>query len=98
MCGARGSLRPAVVWFGEMPHHLGAIRTAIASARLFVSIGTSGQVYPAAAFCHEAAEAGAETLELNLEPTAHVFEQRRLGRATEVTPAWVDEILGAAER
>ncbi|WP_171209560.1 MULTISPECIES: NAD-dependent deacylase [unclassified Ruegeria] len=88
--------RPDVVWFGEMPYHMDTIYQHLANAALFVAIGTSGQVYPAAAFVHEAAAAGAHTLELNLEPSdgaAH-FNARRFGPATEIVPLWVDELLG----
>ncbi|WP_171100252.1 NAD-dependent deacylase [Ruegeria sp. HKCCD7255] len=88
--------RPDVVWFGEMPYHMDTIYQHLANAVLFVAIGTSGQVYPAAAFVHEAAAAGAHTLELNLEPSegaAH-FDARRFGPATEIVPLWVDELLG----
>ncbi len=87
--------RPDVVWFGAMPYHMDTIYQHLANAALFVAIGTSGQVYPAAAFVHEAAAAGAHTLELNLEPSdgaAH-FNARRFGPATEIVPLWVDELL-----
>lgn len=88
-------LRPDVVWFGEMPYQMGRIGNAIEAADLFVSIGTSGAVYPAAGFVQEARIAGAHTLELNLEPSegsASFFETRH-GPATELVPAWVDEVL-----
>jgi hypothetical protein len=67
-CGARAT-RPDIVWFGEMPYHMDRIVAAIEAADLFVAIGTSGEVYPAAGFVDIAAAAGAETLEINLEPT-----------------------------
>ena len=88
--------RPDVVWFGEMPYHMEVIREALRRADLFVSIGTSGSVYPAAAFVQDAARAGADTLELNLEPSegARDFADGRYGPATEIVPAWVDEVLG----
>jgi NAD-dependent deacetylase len=94
-CGAR-SLRPDVVWFGEMPYHMDAINHALRQADLFVSIGTSGAVYPAAGFVRTARALGAHTLELNLEAGqgSSWFHESRLGPATELVPAWVDEILG----
>ncbi len=95
VCQAR-SLRPDVVWFGEMPYRMGDIHAALRGADLFVSIGTSGAVYPAAGFVQSARELGARTLELNLEASqgSHWFHQTRLGPASEVVPAWVEEILG----
>jgi NAD-dependent deacetylase len=91
------SLRPDVVWFGEMPYQMGRIYTALEACDLFVSIGTSGAVYPAAGFVQEARGAGAHTLELNLEPSegSHLFHQTRQGPASMVVPAWVDEVLGS---
>ena len=95
-CGAP-ALRPDVVWFGEMPYQMPRIYDALARADLFVSIGTSGAVYPAAGFVQEAAASGARTLELNLERSegSHWFDESRQGRAGELVPAWVDEVLGA---
>ena len=94
-CDAR-ALRPDVVWFGEMPYAMDAIYAALREADLFVSIGTSGAVYPAAGFVRDARELGARTLELNLERSegSHWFAESRLGRASELVPAWVAEILG----
>lgn len=94
VCQAR-SLRPDVVWFGEMPYRMGEIYAALREADLFVSIGTSGAVYPAAGFVQNAAELGARTLELNLERSqgSHYFDESRLGSASEVVPKWVDEML-----
>ena len=94
-CGAP-ALRPDVVWFGEMPYQMPRIYDALARADLFVSIGTSGAVYPAAGFVQEAAASGARTLELNLERSegSHWFDESRQGRAGELVPAWVDEVLG----
>jgi NAD-dependent deacetylase len=94
-CSRAGGMRPAVVWFGEMPMEMERIYTELATARLFVSIGTSGQVYPAAGFVAEAAAAGADTLELNLERTSRAFRSSRLGKAGEIVPAWVEETLQA---
>ncbi|WP_309752961.1 NAD-dependent deacylase [Novosphingobium sp.] len=95
VCGARG-LRPDVVWFGEMPYRMGDIYAALREADLFVSIGTSGAVYPAAGFVQNAVELGVHTLELNLEESqgSRMFHETRLGVASEVVPTWVDEILG----
>ncbi|MBX2856517.1 MAG: NAD-dependent deacylase [Rhodobacteraceae bacterium] len=94
-CGVVGQMRPDVVWFGEIPYHMDEIYAALSKAEMFVSIGTSGQVYPAAGFVEMARDSGAACLELNLEATNPAFTQRRLGPATEVTPAWVDEILNS---
>lgn len=92
---ATPALRPDVVWFGEMPYHMEEIWDALAEADLFVSIGTSGNVYPAAAFVGHASRAGARTLELNLERSvgADDFDAGRYGPATVVVPAWVAELL-----
>jgi len=93
-CGAQ-ALRPDVVWFGEMPYYMDAIHHALRNCDLFVSIGTSGAVYPAAGFVRHARELGARTLELNLESSqgSSWFHESRLGPATEVVPAWVEEML-----
>lgn len=92
-CG--GIARPDVVWFGETPYHLDRITGALMRADLFVAIGTSGVVYPAAGFVAVAAGAGADTLELNLEPgeRANDFTAGRFGPATEIVPDWVAELL-----
>jgi NAD-dependent deacetylase len=97
-CDATGSLRPHVVWFGEMPLYMPKIDASLAEADLFVSIGTSGNVYPAAGFVGQARAAGARTVELNLEPSegASLFDEARHGPATELVPAFVEEILGGA--
>lgn len=96
VCGAR-ALRPDVVWFGEMPYRMGEIYAALREADLFVSIGTSGAVYPAAGFVRDARDLGARTLELNLERSegSHWFHESRLGKAGELVPKWVDEVLGS---
>ncbi|MGB3805955.1 MAG: NAD-dependent deacylase [Erythrobacter sp.] len=93
-CEAR-SLRPDVVWFGEMPYQMERIYEALGRADLFVSIGTSGAVYPAAGFVQEAKAAGARTLELNLEPSegSHWFDESRNGPAGTLVPGWVEEVL-----
>ncbi len=94
-CGA-AALRPDIVFFGEMPYRMERIEAALAAADLFVSIGTSGAVYPAAGFVQLAEAYGAHTLELNLERSAGsgFFAETRLGPAGELVPAWVEEILG----
>ncbi|BDV31168.1 NAD-dependent deacylase [Microbacterium terricola] len=93
-CGV-AALRPDVVWFGEMPYGLDEIERAVATCDLFVSIGTSGAVYPAAGYAALAAALGARTLELNLVPSdaAVPFDEVRAGLATVVVPAWVDELV-----
>ncbi|WP_069300233.1 NAD-dependent deacylase [Neptunicoccus sediminis] len=87
--------RPDVVWFGEMPYFMEDIYDRLHRADLFVSIGTSGNVYPAAGFVQEAAAAGARTLELNLEPSlgASSFDESRNGPASQIVPEWVDSLL-----
>lgn len=89
-------LRPDVVWFGEMPYQMGRIYSALERCDLFVSIGTSGAVYPAAGFVDEARRAGAQTLELNLEPSegSRLFHESRLGPASVIVPEWVAQMLG----
>ncbi len=96
VCRQNGGMRPYVVWFGEMPRFMDEAMDAILRADLFVSIGTSGSVYPAAGFAGEARAAGVRAMELNLEPSenAYVFEDSRYGPATKVVPDWVREILG----
>jgi NAD-dependent deacetylase len=93
-CGV-SELRPDVVWFGEIPYGMDRIQDALAAADLFVSIGTSGAVYPAAGFVQYAAVHGARTLELNLMPSegTHHFDEARHGRAGELVPAWVESLL-----
>lgn len=98
-CGRAGALRPDVVWFGEMPYHMERISDALARCRLFLSIGTSGTVYPAAGFVREARMAGATAVEINLEPSEghSLFDECRHGPATALVPALVSELLGEAE-
>jgi NAD-dependent deacetylase len=99
-CGRKGGLRPDVVWFGEMPYHMERIGAELAEADLFLSIGTSGNVYPAAGFVAEARANGAHTVELNLEPSegASLFHERRHGPATELVPAYVARLLGGQDQ
>jgi NAD-dependent deacetylase len=94
-CG-RPELRPDVVWFGEVPYDMDRVLDAVGRADLFVSIGTSGAVHPAAGFVRYAAGQGARTLELNLVPSegTHLFEEARHGPATLLVPAWVAELVG----
>ena len=94
-CAHVGSLRPHVVWFGEMPLFMDNIQQRLQHCALFVSIGTSGNVYPAAGFVKDARLAGARAIELNLEPSegATFFHETRYGPATELIPSFVDEIL-----
>jgi len=93
-CG-RAAARPDVVWFGEIPYRMDEIAAHLDAADLFVAIGTSGTVYPAAGFVAEAAAGGARTLEMTLERSdvAPLFEESRLGPATDLVPAWVERLL-----
>ncbi|MGH6951209.1 MAG: NAD-dependent deacylase [Vitreimonas sp.] len=95
-CGRAGGLRPHVVWFGETPLEMDAIYEALAAANLFVSIGTSGAVYPAAGLVAAARSASIPTMEINLEPSdnAGLFDLARYGKASQVVPAWVTEMIG----
>ncbi len=94
-CGSVGRMRPDVVWFGEMPYHMERISELLSECDLFISIGTSGHVYPAASFVAEARAAGAHTVELNLEPSqgARLFAEGIYGPATEVVPEYVHKLL-----
>jgi NAD-dependent deacetylase len=101
-CDACGvpALRPDIVFFGEMPYAMERIDEALARADLFVSIGTSGAVYPAAGFVRTARHHGAATLEFNLEPSggSMYFAETRIGAAATLVPRWVDEMLAPRER
>lgn len=92
-CGA-AALRPDVVWFGEMPKHLDRIEAALARADLFVAVGTSGAVYPAAGYVGRARARGIPTCELNLAPSdnADAFDAARYGPASETVPAFLAEL------
>lgn len=96
-CARAGHLRPHVVWFGEMPFEMERIYEDLDQADLFVSIGTSGSVYPAAAFVAHARAGGTRTVELNLEPSenAHAFSETMYGAASSVVPIFVEQLLGA---
>lgn len=90
----RGHLRPHIVWFGEIPLEMERIERALSRCDLFVSIGTSGAVYPAAGFVQLARMAGARTVEINLEPTqgAGLFDEGVYGPASETVPAFFDAL------
>jgi len=94
-CGKAGGLRPHVVWFGEMPLYLEEIYEALKKCDLFVAIGSSGTVYPAAGFVEVARESGAYCLEINLKPAenAHLFHEHRYGPASKKVREWVKELL-----
>lgn len=96
-CGG-GPLRPDTVWFGEMPYHMNEIEDHLAGCDLFVAIGTSGNVYPAAGFVRIAQMVGARTLEINLEASEVTsdFEEVIRGKASETVPLWVDSVLSRA--
>jgi NAD-dependent deacetylase len=94
-CRSVGQVRPDIVWFGEMPYEMDRIDDALRACDLFVSIGTSGAVYPAAGFVQTARYCGARTLEINLEPSlgSHLFDESRIGPASVEVPKWVAEML-----
>jgi NAD-dependent deacetylase len=95
-CKVTGQVRPDIVWFGEMPYELDRIDDALRTCDLFVSIGTSGAVYPAAGFVQTARYCGARTLEINLEPSlgSNLFDESRIGLAGAEVPALVKEMIG----
>ncbi len=97
-CKAMGLVRPAIVWFGEMPYHLEEIEAALVACDVFVSIGTSGAVYPAAGFVQIAHLQGAKTIEINpnLTQNAHHFAEQIQGNAGTEVPRWVEELLDQA--
>ena len=92
-CGAVGSLRPDVVWFGEVPYRLPLVYKILEQCRLFVAVGTAGAVYPAAGFVSHAR--AARTLEINIEPTeiSPLFQKHRYGKASHEVPKLVEELL-----
>lgn len=94
---AAGQLRPDIVWFGEIPYRMAEIEQALRDAETFVSIGTSGEVYPAAGFVAAAAAFGAQTIELNLAPSSGSaqFDHAFAGPATKLVPAWVESVLAS---
>jgi NAD-dependent deacetylase len=91
-CQQKGNLRPHIVWFGEMPFGMSQIEAALARCDLFVSIGTSGNVYPAAGFHYLAKQAGATTVELNLDRTGSVFDEHHYGQATQIVPTFFSSL------
>jgi NAD-dependent deacetylase len=95
-CKAKGGMRPDVVWFGEMPYHMDRLYDAVSACDLFLSIGTSGNVHPAASFVRGARQVGAHTVELNLEPSegASYFSEVIHGPGTQIVPAYVERLLG----
>ncbi len=95
-CGASGGLRPDIVWFGEMPYAMDLIERRLIDCDLFIAVGTSGTVYPAAGFVQQARACGAHTIEVNRERSdvAGLFHQHRTGLAGETTSALVEELLG----
>lgn len=99
-CGQKCGLRPDIVWFGEMPYHMEDIERRLSNADIFISIGTSGNVYPAAGFVNMANYNDAQTIEINLEPSqnAHVFNHGVYGKASLVLPEFVDMILDAKNK
>ncbi|WP_299689426.1 NAD-dependent deacylase [uncultured Tateyamaria sp.] len=94
---ATPTARPDIVWFGEIPYQMERIEQALTRADIFVAIGTSGNVYPAAGFVQLATHVGAHTVEMNLDPGENVslFAEARAGKASETVPAWVKEVLGS---
>ncbi len=94
-CGLEGTLRPHIVWFGEMPLQMDEIYMALSRCDLFVAIGTSGNVYPAAGFVQAANAAGARTLEINLESSqvSDQFSEHIVGPAGVTVPRWVDTFI-----
>ena len=93
-CGKVGGVRPDIVWFGEMPYQMDKIYEALQDCDLFISIGTSGNVYPAAGFAAEARRNGTHAVELNLEESlGSAFHERILGPASHVVPTFIDGLL-----
>ncbi|MFT4519481.1 MAG: NAD-dependent deacetylase [Halioglobus sp.] len=97
LCKATGKLRPDIVWFGEIPYYMDEIGLRLQSCDLFIAIGTSGVVYPAAGFVREARSAGAMTIEVNkeLSEVTGQFHEQRQGAATEQVEQLVHELLQA---
>lgn len=92
---AQAATRPDIVWFGEIPYFMEEIQNALEESDIFVSIGTSGVVYPAAGFSQLARQIGIKTLELNLEASGGLFDEVHEGPATDIVPNWVDEVLNS---
>lgn len=98
-CGAGGTLRPDVVWFGEIPYAMDTIEARLSACELFVAIGTSGLVYPAAGFVRRALAMGATTVEVNkeLSEVTELFHHQRQGLATTAVTTLVDELLSSGD-
>jgi len=94
-CNMPGNLRPHVVWFGEVPLYMNEISRALSHCDLFIAIGTSGNVYPAAGFFETAQAAGAHTVELNLESSNNGsrFREQHYGLASEVVPDYLSRLI-----
>lgn len=92
-CRQAGNLRPHVVWFGEMPLFMPRISQALESCQMFIAIGTSGNVYPAAGFREVAQARGAQTVEINLDKTGSRFDQHIYGPATRTVPEYLAQLL-----
>jgi NAD-dependent deacetylase len=94
-CHAADGMRPDIVWFGEMPFHMGEIERALERAKVFIAVGTSGNVYPAAGFVRTAHRVRARTIEVNLQRTekSGAFEEHRVGKASVKVPKLVEELL-----
>ena len=97
-CRSAGNLRPHIVWFGEMPFYMNEINQALESCDLFVSIGTSGNVYPASGFYQTAKLRRAHTVELNLERTGSTFDEHRYGNASDIVPLYFEELLNSLKQ
>lgn len=99
-CHRAGQLRPHIVWFGEMPMSMERILSALCQCDLFIAVGTSGNVYPAAGFVQQAAQCHAHTVEINLEPSAvqSDFAEHIYGPASVEVPAFVDRLLAGNRR
>lgn len=99
-CGRAGAMRPDIVWFGEMPYFMEEIEAALSRCDLFVALGTSGAVYPAAQFVRTARQAGARCIQLNLEPTGgeEFFDETIYGKATETVPKFFENISAGERR
>jgi len=94
-CQPSSPMRPDIVWFGEIPYHMAVIEDHLYNCDIFVSIGTSGNVYPAAGFVAAASQFGAYTIELNLEPSegASMFDEQHSGAASVLVPRFVERLL-----
>jgi NAD-dependent deacetylase len=94
-CHPGNKIRPDIVWFSEVPNYMSEIEQALCQADLFISIGTSGTVYPAADFVRQAKQFGAHTVELNLEASrgGSEFSECYYGLASEIVPRYISQLL-----